>query len=395
MAILFAHHPDLARQAKAADAFFAARAMDAAAALDSAVVKPGERLASAETQTWVREARSAWEARMGHADTSLPADPAIRTAVRSHRHAIMRATARADRDEPGFRFTPPVRSPVRWTPRLALENPSLASLPVPASQPASPGKPARQARRVTIASPDRTAAALPRLAPLPDIATADRPPPGAAEITRVAERLKDNLTSEMLDNFGLFLYISKAASGPWAQRMYVFKKQDDGNLALLYNWPVSTGRERVEYNAAGLRLPSFTPAGYYELDPDRLYRHYHSHQWGEPMPYAMFFNWIKNGNQTGLAIHSATRADVAMLGQRASAGCVRLPPAAARTLFTLIRSDYRGLAPRFAIDRRTGTMSNDGILLHDADGHARLADGYKVLVFIENYGGDNVVAALF
>ena len=44
---------------------------------------------------------------------------------------------------------------------------------------------------------------------------------------------------------------------------------------------------------------------------------------------------------------------------------------------------------------RLGTMSNEGIIVHDADGHVQLAEGYKVLVFIENCGGENVVAALF
>ena len=34
-------------------------------------------------------------------------------------------------------------------------------------------------------------------------------------------------------------------------------------------------------------------------------------------------------------------------------------------------------------------------MLHDNDGRLELAKGYKVLVFIENYGGENVVAALF
>ena len=45
-----------------------------------------------------------------------------------------------------------------------------------------------------------------------------------------------------------------------------------GELTLRYDWPVSTGREKVEYNKAGWKLPSFTPAGYYELDPHRMYR---------------------------------------------------------------------------------------------------------------------------
>ena len=120
-----------------------------------------------------------------------------------------------------------------------------------------------------------------------------------------------------------------------------------------------------------------------------------SSQWGEQMPHAMFFNWKKDGEATGLAIHGASGDDVGLLGTRASAGCVRLPPEAARTLFALIKSKYRGLAPQFAIDRRTGTMSSDGIIVHDHDGQVQLADGYKVLVFIEDYGGENVVAAMY
>ena len=227
-------------------------------------------------------------------------------------------------------------------------------------------------------------------APRPDLSA-----PSPAELTRVMLRLKDSLTGEMLENFSLFLYVSKADSGPLAQRMYVFKKQGGGNLDLLYNWPVSTGREAVEFAPNGQRAPSYTPQGYYELDPDRMYKHHISGQWHTPMPYAMFFNWETGGMQTGLAIHSATGEDIALLGKRASAGCVRLAPENAALLFNLIRTQYKGLAPRFAIDRRTASMSNQGILMHDAQGNVQMAEGYKVLVFIENYGGNNVVAAVF
>jgi lipoprotein-anchoring transpeptidase ErfK/SrfK len=236
-------------------------------------------------------------------------------------------------------------------------------------------------------APAKSAAAS---APRPDLTA-----PTGAELSRVMLRLKDSLTGEMLQNFELFLYVSKADHGPWAQRMYVFRKQAGGDLNLLYNWPVSTGREMVEFAPNGQRAPSFTPKGYYELDPGRMYKHHTSGQWGTPMPYAMFFNWEKNGLQTGLAIHSATGDDVALLGQRASAGCVRLAPENAALLFNLIRTNYKGLAPRFAFDRNTASMSNDGLLMHDAQGQVKFAEGYKVLVFIENYGGDNVVAAVF
>ena len=215
------------------------------------------------------------------------------------------------------------------------------------------------------------------------------------ELTAVKQRLRDGLNSELYRDFQLFLYVSKAASGPLAQRMYVFRKNANNDLALLYDWPVSTGRERVEHNDRGVQLSSFTPTGYYKLDPKRFYRRHTSAEWRQQMPFAMFFDWVQRGTPTGLAIHAATGSDIAALGTRASAGCVRLAPDAAQRLFTLVRRQYRGLAPRFAVDHRTGTMSNDGIVLHDAKGDAQLTEGYKVLVVIENYGGANLVAAMY
>ncbi len=230
----------------------------------------------------------------------------------------------------------------------------------------------------------------PGLTPAPEVN-----PPSPAELARVLSHMKLSLTKELYANFDLFLYVSKADRGPWSQRMYVFQKQANGNLDMLYNFPVSTGREVLTPGPTGRLLTTNTPPGYYELDPQRMYKRYHSHEWNQPMPYAMFFNWEKNGYETGLAIHGATGADISLLGKRASAGCVRLDPRNARLLFQLIHKDYKGLAPRFAYNRRTATMSNDGLLMHDKAGNLQFAEGYKVLVFIENNGGDNIVAALF
>jgi predicted transglutaminase-like cysteine proteinase len=253
-------------------------------------------------------------------------------------------------------------------------------------------------RPVSIAPAPRLALVQPL--PQPPSVAAPLPSPSEAlspgELARVIERLRQNLTREMLANFELFLYVSKAEHGPWAQHMYVFAKADNGDLNLKYNWLVSTGLEKPELNGAGVRLATHTPTGYYQLDPERLYRNHISGEWHQQMPFSMFFNWVRDGRQTGLAIHAAVGSDIGLIGQRASAGCVRLSPANAETLFSLIRSQYRGPAPRFAVDHRTGTMSNQGILLHDAGGQLQFAQGYKVLIFIENYGGnENVVAALF
>jgi lipoprotein-anchoring transpeptidase ErfK/SrfK len=228
----------------------------------------------------------------------------------------------------------------------------------------------------------------------PNAAPLDHPP-SAAELLQIEQHFRTSLTKEMLANFELFLFVSKADHGSAAQRMYVFQKQGDGELSLLYNWPVSTGRELDEIAPNGAHAPSITPAGYYELDPHRMYTDHFSSEWRQPMPYAMFFNWQNHGFQTGLAIHGATGKDIGLLGERASAGCIHLSPDNAHVLFSLIKADYKGLMPKFAYDKRTATMSNQGVLVHMADGHVEMQNGYKVLVFIENYGGENVVAALF
>ena len=212
--------------------------------------------------------------------------------------------------------------------------------------------------------------------------------PLTPEQMRARAHLAAMLTPEMRDNFGLFIFISKAASGPSAQRAYVFRKEHDA-LRLLYDWAASTGRERAEISPRGARTTTTTPAGFYQLDPERMYRKYRSYSWDQDMPYAMFFNWQRKGLPTGLAIHAATGDDVTRLGARASAGCVHLSADNARTLFELVRSEYRGRVPRFAIDA-DDTMSTKGKFSRRADGSLRMTDGYRVLVDIENYsGGDS------
>ncbi|MDR3527526.1 MAG: L,D-transpeptidase family protein [Rhizomicrobium sp.] len=223
----------------------------------------------------------------------------------------------------------------------------------------------------------------------------DSTPPSPAEVGRVLAHLKVSLTRELYENFTLFLYVSKADHGPWQQRMFAFAKQDNGDLKLMYAFPVSTGKEVPTLGPSGTMLRTNTTAGIYQLDPERMYTRYTSHQWQHKMPFAMFFNWEHDGYQTGLAIHSAVGDDIQMLGKRSSAGCVRLHPQNAELLFRLIKKNYHGLTPRFAYDQRTATMSNEGLLMHDKAGNLQYADGYRVLVLIENNGGDDLIAALF
>ena len=115
------------------------------------------------------------------------------------------------------------------------------------------------------------------------------------------------------------------------------------------------------------------------------------------LPFAMFFEWIRGGRVSGLAIHGTDDEGVKSLGERASHGCIRLSPQDARTLFQLIQSKYRGPVPAFRVDPDTQTMNTAGLLQRDANGKVIMTRGYKVLVFIEDYGGpsQDTVAALF
>jgi hypothetical protein len=88
------------------------------------------------------------------------------------------------------------------------------------------------------------------------------------------------------------------------------------NGAETYRWPVSTGR-------AGYSTPSGS------FHPIRLERDWYSHKYDNaPMPYSVFF-------YRGYAVHGTT--ETAHLGHAASHGCVRLNPANASILFSLVR----------------------------------------------------------
>jgi lipoprotein-anchoring transpeptidase ErfK/SrfK len=96
-----------------------------------------------------------------------------------------------------------------------------------------------------------------------------------------------------------------------SQRMEVFV---DGRP--MYSWPVSTARR-------GYRTPTgtFKPQSLAVWHRSTIYS-------GSPMPHAIFFHG-------GYAIHGSY--ETAYLGRPASHGCVRLHPAAAAELFSLVR----------------------------------------------------------
>jgi hypothetical protein len=215
----------------------------------------------------------------------------------------------------------------------------------------------------------------------------------STDANMAADHLLASMPPETLGSFGLFVYVDKATSGPLAQRMYVFDKDENGNLKPLYDWPVSTGRGGIERDVHGNLQLSDTPRGFFELDPKRLYEDHVSGQWNEAMPYAMFFDWRPHGHATGLAIHGTPDENTPDLGTAASAGCVRLSIDHAQTLFSLVRSQYRAPVPKLAyLDGEDG-VSSEGALTHDKNGSLKVADGYAVLVLIDGFGDEGYVAS--
>src|SRR5215471_6956244 len=134
----------------------------------------------------------------------------------------------------------------------------------------------------------------------------------------------------------LDLYIDKSS-----QQMSVVQ-----NGYLLRVWPVSTGRDRFA-----------TPSGVYT--PERLERSWFSKAYyNSPMPHAIFFH-------NGYAIHGSY--DISKLGGPASHGCVRLHPANAALLFSMVQQEGLGKTAIFV-----GGDSNRALARYDEP--ARSAD---------------------
>ncbi|MEI9995193.1 MAG: L,D-transpeptidase [Rhizomicrobium sp.] len=231
---------------------------------------------------------------------------------------------------------------------------------------------------------DGTQPAAPQKQPQPVVV----PDPATAQQADAADRLRAKIPAGLYPYFDVYLYVSKAASGALAQHMYIFHKDAANGLAFEQSFPVSTGRERHE------KYFTATPAGLFELDPDRFERIHYSHTWhGAAMPYAMFLDAVIRGRQTGVALHSAT-THTAELGSRASGGCVRLPPEKAAELFERFQASEHGMVPVFAYDAAQRRTDGDGRLLRDAAGRPVLVPGYRVLLFIEDYDGGPALVAV-
>ena len=216
--------------------------------------------------------------------------------------------------------------------------------------------------------------------------------PADVRYTVAQQRLFETVPEDIQGYFDLFMYVSKSNRGPMAQRMFVFQRDSDGRVIPYAAWDVSTGREKLELHH-DQRVRTTTPEGIFALNPKRMYKNYFSKTYdGAPMHYAMFYDLQTNGNQTGLAIHAAVGAEkIRRLGKRDSAGCVRLSPNHAKELFFKIKNTTQGRIPEFAINER-GSTDRWGKAARDPSGSLVLQDGYKAILFVENYDGRDDVA---
>jgi len=209
-------------------------------------------------------------------------------------------------------------------------------------------------------------------------------PPAPAD-SDPAVRLLNRTPDEIEAYFDLYIYVSKAEAGAIAQHMFVYQRDAAGKLALVYDWPVSTGREKHERTPSGRKTFTHTPEGIFKLDSNRFHKLWKSRAWNADMPWTMFLDLVEDGGMSGLAIHAAGRGKISQLGRRASGGCVRLAPENAEFLFKLIQKNYAGLVPILAMDGDSTNIVGTPARLED--GSIALTYGYKVLLHIEDYPG--------
>jgi L,D-transpeptidase-like protein len=239
------------------------------------------------------------------------------------------------------------------------------------------------ARPLTIAHPVSKTMLPPDAVAVVPLPPQTMTPPDDAEAGRIAARVSAKVPAGLTPYFDTFIYVSKAASGPWAQHLYLFKKAADGSLSLDQDFAISTGRERSE------QYFTATPTGLFELDVHRFVPNARSAKWNDAsMPWAMFLNYSYRTQMSGVALHAAIgRHELADIGHRASGGCVRLPYAKASLFFHRFLAEERGQVPVFTFDEARGTTNTEGAFAHDPAGNVVLADGVRVLVIIDNFGG--------
>lgn len=196
----------------------------------------------------------------------------------------------------------------------------------------------------------------------------------------IRSHVSDLLDKKVLEEYQLVIFINKAGEGRTAQHAFLFDA-GNGDLNYLDTWLVSTGREQQETSPKGASKFTTTPSGTFMFDLPHFSRLHKSNAWEADMPWAMFLKTRNGGSTTGIALHAALDKYVHNLGQRASAGCIRLLPQNAEKLYKLLQTKYYGSV-------RTVSPSGVGARLGGST-----IKGAKALVIVEDLNEDRVLAS--
>lgn len=201
-----------------------------------------------------------------------------------------------------------------------------------------------------------------------------------ADQEAIRAHVADILDPKVLEEYELVIFINKAGEGRTSQHAFLFEA-GNGDLTYLDTWLVSTGREQQEKSPKGASKFTTTPAGTFMFDLPRFSRLHKSNAWEADMPWAMFLKTRNGGPTTGIALHAALDKYVHNLGQRASAGCIRLLPSNAEKLYKLLQTKYAGSV-------RTVTPSGVGARLGGST-----VKGARAIVIVEDLNEDRVLAS--
>ncbi|WP_413288538.1 L,D-transpeptidase [Bdellovibrio sp. HCB337] len=166
---------------------------------------------------------------------------------------------------------------------------------------------------------------------------------------------------DLTQHFPVVILVNKATKGPSAQTMKVYHRGE-----LVYQFLVSTGREKDELAKSGRRYFSTTPVGWFA--PTKTYEKYFSNTWQAWMNYSVFFIG-------GIATHATTPDHYKELGTRASGGCVRLTEKNAKIVYDLILSEDKGEVPVF---------TRDGSIKTGLFGKIKTQESWNTLIIVED-----------
>lgn len=148
--------------------------------------------------------------------------------------------------------------------------------------------------------------------------------------TLLIQRLSNN-TAGAAGSIIISIHKSDVTEKPEYIEVFIQNSNDPNDLIEQYLFDNGTTNQALASTGgvySGKLFP--TPSGVFSIDSMEK-MHYSSLYNNAPMPWTIFFNG-------GIALHGASPAGIAKLGQKASHGCVRLHPDNAKILYEFIKS---------------------------------------------------------